>query len=160
MRKRSKYKPKGVRLDVMAYVQSGMMNIDDVKDAGVMLRIKNHAAMASLAQGTGTRDDVDVIIGAMNIAEALALNGKGKDWWNELREAQNAILSLAQRGLKHDDRFVFTGLELKAINLGMDIHDVQLTDCTVKELETALNLVQREIKQKRARVISQEMSHG
>lgn len=155
MRKRSKYKPKGVRLDVMTYVRSGLMHIDDVKDAGVTLKIKNHASMASLVKGEGTRDDVDVIIGAMNVAEALALNGKGKDWWSEIRDAQNAILSLAQRGLRHDDRFVFTGLELKAINLGMDIHDAQLTECTVKELEDALNLVTREIKLKRARVISE-----
>ena len=56
---RKKYKPKGVRLDVMAWVKSGMLPINKVDHAGVTLKIKNHAALASITQGTGTRDDID-----------------------------------------------------------------------------------------------------
>ena len=155
---RKKYKPKGVRLDVMAWVKSGMLPINKVDHAGVTLKIKNHAALASITQGTGTRDDIDVVIAAMNITEALALLGKGKDWHTEIREAQDAILTMAKRGLSNGDRFLFTGPEMQAVNLAMDVHDAQLDECTVAELEKALNLVAQEIKHKRARMIKQEVS--
>jgi hypothetical protein len=156
MRKRSKYKPKGVRLDVMAWVQSGMKLVSQVDHAGITLKIKNHAALANIVHGKGNRDDIDVVIAAMNVTEALALLGKGKDWHTEIRAAQDAILAMAQRGLARADHFIFTGPEMQAVNLGMDVHDAQLDECTVKELESALALVEREIRNKRARMIAAE----
>lgn len=153
---RKKYKPKGVRLDVMAWVKSGMLPINKVNHAGVTLKIKNHAALASITQGTGTRDDIDVVIAAMNITEALALLGKGKDWHPEIRAAQDAILQMGKRGLAKGDKFLFTGPEMQAVNLAMDVHDAQLDECTVAELEKALALVEREIRLKRARMIKEE----
>lgn len=156
MRKRSKYKPKPIRLDNMAWVQSGMMPIREVDHAGIMLKIKNHDALTNITQGRGTRDDIDIVIAAMNVTEALAMLGKGKDWHPEIRAAQDAILTMAKRGLKHGDKFLFTGVEMQAVNLGMDVHDAQLDSCTVGELEKALNLVAHEIKCKRARMIKEE----
>lgn len=153
---RKKYKPKGVRLDVMAWVKSGMLPINKVDHAGVTLKIKNHAALASITQGTGTRDDIDVVIAAMNITEALALLGKGKDWHPEIRAAQDAILQMGKRGLAKGDKFLFTGPEMQAVNLAMDVHDAQLDECTVAELEKALAIVEREIRLKRARMIKEE----
>jgi hypothetical protein len=153
---RRKYKPKGVRLDVMAWVKSGMLPINKVDHAGVTLKIKNHAALASITHGTGCRDDIDIVIAAMNITEALALLGKGKDWHAEIRAAQDAILTMGKRGLANGDRFLFTGPEMQAVNLAMDVHDAQLDECTVAELEKALNLVANEIKHKRARMIKEE----
>lgn len=152
---RKKYKPKGVRLDVMAWVKSGMLPINKVDHAGVTLKIKNHAALASITHGTGCRDDIDVVIAAMNITEALALLGKGQDWHPEIRAAQDAILLMAKRGLSKD-KFVFTGPEMQAVNLAMDVHDAQLDECTVAELEKALAMVEREIRHKRARMIKEE----
>ena len=153
MKKRSKYKPKGVRLDVMAWVQSGMKLVSQVEHGGVNLKIKNHAALVNITQGKGTRADLDVIIDAMNVAEALALLGKGKDWHPEIREAQDCIFNMGRRGVEKDDRFVLYGTEMKAINLAMDVHDAQLDECTVKELEEALDFVHKQIKHKRARAI-------
>lgn len=155
---RKKYKPKGVRLDVMAWVKSGMLKIDQVNHAGVTLKIKNHAALASITQGIGKRDDIDIVIAAMNITEALALLGKGKDWHPEIRAAQDAILDMGKRGLANGDRFVFTGPEMQAVNLAMDVHDAQLDECTVGELEKALALVENEIRHKRARMIKEQVA--
>jgi hypothetical protein len=155
---RKKYKPKGVRLDVMAWVKSGMLPINKVDHAGVTLKIKNHAALASITQGTGCRDDIDVVIAAMNITEALALLGKGKDWHPEIRAAQDAILEMGKRGLAKGDKFLFTGPEMQAVNLAMDVHDAQLDECTVAELEKALAMVEREIRLKRARMIKEEVA--
>ena len=156
MRKRSKYKPKGVMLDTMAWVMSGMKPINEVDSAGLTLKIKNHDALTNITQGRGTRDDVDIVIAAMNVTEALALLGKGKDWHTEIRAAQDAVLKMAQRGLAKGDKFVFTGAEMQAVNLCMDVHDAQLDNCTVSELEKALKLVAQEIKAKRARMIAAE----
>jgi hypothetical protein len=81
MKKRSSYKPKGVRVDAVNWVLSGLKPV--VAHTEVLnLRTKNHSAMASMLAGTGTRDDVDVLIAAMNMTEALSLiRGElGIDW--------------------------------------------------------------------------------
>lgn len=155
MRKKSKYKPKGVRLDTMAFVQSGMKVVASLPEAGVLLRIKNHDALTSLTQGNGTRANIDILVAAMNISEALAMIGVGEDWREEIRIAQDAIFTMGRRGLEKD-RFLFTGPEMQAMNLGMDIHDAQLENCTVKQLEEALAIVEREIRHHRARSIKDE----
>lgn len=155
MRKKSKYKPKGVRLDTMAWVQSGMKVVANLPEAGVLLRIKNHDALTSITQGTGTRDNIDILVAAMNVSEALAMLGVGEDWREEIRLAQDAIFTMGRRGLSKG-RFLFTGPEMQAMNLGMDIHDAQLENCTVKQLEGALDIVEREIRHKRARSIKDE----
>jgi hypothetical protein len=63
---------------------------------------------------------------------------------------------MGKRGLKQGDKFLFTGPEMQAVNLGMDVHDAQLDDCTVKQLEDALKIVDREIRYKRAKMIKAE----
>lgn len=152
---RKKYKPKGVRLDVMAWVKSGMLPVSKVEHAGITLKIKNHAALANITQGKGTRDDIDIVIAAMNVTEALALLGQGKDWHAEIRAAQDAVLQMGKRGIANADRFLFTGPEMQAVNLAMEVHDAQLDVCTVAELEKALKLVEQEIRHKRARAIKE-----
>jgi len=153
MRKRSKYKPKGVRLDVMSWVRAGFEVLDS---RGLTLKIKNHAAMASIVRGTGTIADVDILISAMNITEALAVHGKGEEWLAEIRAAEDAIKSMAERGLRLNNKFLFTGPEMKALNLGMDIHDAQLDACTVADVEKAIDLVAKEVRLKRVRIIEKE----
>ena len=99
MRKRSKYKPKGVLVDTMAWVKQGMQVVDQVPDAGLLLKIKNHEALASIVQGRGTRADVDVLISAVNVAEALAKFDIGADWFTEIKAGTSAIRDMARRAL-------------------------------------------------------------
>jgi hypothetical protein len=54
------------------------------------------------------------------------------------------------------DRFLFTGVEMQAINTGMEVHDAQLDACSIAELETAIKLVFEAIKHRRARAIVKE----
>jgi hypothetical protein len=150
MRKRSKYKPKGVRLDNMAWVQSGLRRVEDVS-ASATIKIRNHDAMNTLRLGTATRVEIDIIIAALNIAEALARQGVGSDWLPELRTAQDALLTLARRGLT--SRFIVRGDELTALNLAMEIHDAQLETVTVKQLETAMEFVTETVRLKKSRPI-------
>jgi hypothetical protein len=150
MRKKSKYKPKGVRLDNMAWVQSGLRRVEDVS-ASATIKIRNHDAMNTLRLGAATRAEIDVLINALNVTEALARQGVGSDWLPELRAAQDALLTLARRGLK--SRFIVRGDELTALNLAMEIHDAQLEAVTVKQLETAMNDVTETVRLKKARSI-------
>jgi hypothetical protein len=107
-----------------------------------------------MVQGNGSRDDVDILIAAMNVTEALAIAVElGAEYRSEIAAAQQAIFTMGQRGVAKG-RFLFTGPELTALNLGMEIHDAQLDSCTVGQLEKALDFVGREIRAKRARAIS------
>lgn len=154
MRKKSKYKPKGVRLDNMAWVQSGMKKVGAVPDAGISLKLKMHEALAAMLNGTATRSDVDALISAVNVAEALirVRADLGRDWAVEIKAAQDAIHDMGVRGVAKD-RFLFTGPEMVAVKVVVELHDQQLDDCTVKEMEQALFIVGEEIRMKRARAI-------
>ena len=49
--------------------------------------------------------------------------------------------------------FAFTALELKAVRLAMEIHDRQLEEITVREIEQAMDYVTECIRLKKARPI-------
>jgi len=153
VRKRSRYKPKGVRLDVMSWVQSGMKPFTEIS-VGTDVRIKNHIALEQLRMGLANKEDIDILVGAFNMMEGFARMGIGVDWSTEIREGQDALLSIARRGVQRDMKFVSTGPELKAVNLAMEIHDAQLDNCTVRQLEQALDIVKEDIIYKRARAIN------
>lgn len=152
MRKRSKYRPKGVIMDTVGHVLGGFRLVQHTPQA-VTLKIKNHQAMTSMVAGTGSRDDIDILIAAMNVAEALAIICElGDGYRTEITAAQDAIVAMGKRGLERS-RFLFTGPELTAMNLGMEIHDAQVDACTVQQLERALDFVARELLAKRAKAI-------
>lgn len=153
MRKRSKYKPRQTLLDPVGWVINGLRPMREHAEA-TTLKIKNHAAMTDITRGEGGRHTVDILIAAMNMAEALQRVNPdlGADYAPEIRAAQDALLTLSRRGLEKG-RFLFTGVELQAMNDGMAVHDAQLDACNIAELEKALDLVTAEIRHKRARVI-------
>jgi|TARA_R110000868_G_scaffold89545_3_gene249228 hypothetical protein len=154
MKKRSKYKPRGIRYDNMSWVIAGLKKVGTLPTAGVALKLKNHAALDSLLLGQGTRAHIDVMIAAVNVCEALVRvrDGLGRDWATEIKAAQDAIFTMGKRGVEKGS-FVFTGPEMNAIKLVMDLHDAQLDDCTVREMEQALFIVDEEIRLKKARPI-------
>jgi hypothetical protein len=156
MRKKSSYKPRPVRADNLNWILAGMKKVGSLPVAGVDLKLKNHGALDSILMGKGTRDHVDVLIAAVNICEALVRirDDLGLDWATEIKAAQDALYAMAKRGYEKG-RFAFTGPEMTAIKLVMDIHDVQLDNCTVKEMERALFIVAEEIRQKKCRAIVQ-----
>lgn len=154
MRKKSKYKPRGVRYDNMTWIIAGMKKVGTLPSAGVALKLKNHEALDSMLKGEGTREHVDVLIHAVNMSEALirVREDLGRDWATEIRAAQDAIYSMGKRGIEKN-RFAFTGPEMNAVRLVMDLHDSQLDECSVKEMEQALFIVNEEIRLKKARPI-------
>lgn len=154
MRKRSKYRPKSVRLDTMAWLIQGMAPVRTSEHA-INLRLKNHNALTEVVHGRGNRDQIDVLIAAMNMAEALyRINPDlGLQYSPDIKAAQEALFTMGRRGLKKG-RFLFTGPELTAMNTGMEIHDAQLHVATITEMEKALDLVAKDIRNRKAMVIA------
>jgi hypothetical protein len=153
LRKRSKYKPKGVRVDAVNWVLAGLKPVSKVGDALIVLKAKNHSALTEVVQGRGNRDQIDILIAAMNMCEAYAIHGKGEDWLEEIKEGQDALYNMAKRGIEKG-KFLFTGPEMKAINLAMDIHDQQLEESSVSMLEKMTDFVTKQIILKKARAIT------
>jgi hypothetical protein len=150
---RKKYKPKGVRLDAIQWVINGFRNISETGDAVLHLKIKNHESLECLRKGEATRMDIDAIISAFNMAEALARMQIGDDYSAEIKAGQDALLDAAKRGVNRDDRFILKAAELSAINLVMEIHDAQLEITTIGELEKAMDIVAKEIRMRKARPV-------
>ena len=154
MRKRSSYRPKPQLPNPVAWIINGFKPISQ---AGIVnVQIKNHNAIDALRKGIADREDMDTIIEALNIAEALQRIGIGDEYKDELRSAQDALYAVSRRGIDREYRFVLKAQELAAINLGMEIHDAQIEVTTVEQMEKAIDIVKSEIKNRRARVIMEK----
>lgn len=149
---RKKYKPKGVRMDALTWVISGFKKVAEVPDAGTKLMLKNHVSFDEIREGRGDTHHVDNLISCVNMAEALAKRQLGRDWLEEIRQAQDAIYQMAQRGVSGKP-FLFTGLELQAVETVLLLHDEQLRNCPVRTLELALQDIEKEFIHKKMRRI-------
>jgi hypothetical protein len=145
MRKACKRKVRVINSDALGWVLNGFRSVANT-DPITIVRIKNHDALASAAKGHASYQDVDTLLGALNMAAALAGLGIGTEYWAEIKAASAALDSMS-----HRTRTVFTGTELTAMNMAIEIHDAQLDDTrtTVAVMETALDVVKRVLKEKK-----------
>jgi hypothetical protein len=157
MRKKSKYKPRGVRLDAVQWVINGFKPVSSTGSAVLNLKLQNHSALEALRTGQAKRHDIDSIISALNVSEALSRLGIGHEYVDEIKQGQDALLELSRRGINREDRFVAKASELMAINYVMELHDAMLEITTIAELEKALDMVVAEIKSNKARVIEEKV---
>ena len=121
--------------------------------AGIATGDKNRAALEQIRKGTATKEDIDMLIGAFNITEALAIMGKGYDWLDEIKQGQDALLALSRRGVARGMRFIMTAKEWELLKLVMDLHEEQLAHATVYDIEKAHDFVQKVISLGKARAI-------
>lgn len=140
MRKRSKYKPRPVLANPLAYVIESNRPAAENREALTVLRIRNHAALASLVQGRATRADLDVLTSVSNVTEALVQLGFGQDYADVCVGGREALISIVQRATSIG-RFTPTGPEMQKLNLLMELHDAQLEIVTVRDVERAVQLV-------------------
>ncbi len=155
MRKRSKYRPRVVLQNPLEFVLSGFKPVRDLPGVYIDVQIKNREALEQIRKGNATKEDIDMLIGAFNITEALAIMGKGHDWLDEIKQGQDALLALSQRGVANGMRFIMTARQWEALKLVMDLHEEQLAHATVHDIEKAHNHVLAVIRQGKARAIVQ-----
>jgi hypothetical protein len=152
MRKRSKYRPKGVIMNPMAFVIEGMTPVAKHNTYLINLKIKNHMALANLTQGKATRQDMDILIPMANIVEALFRMGFGAEHGDITRGGLDALHAVGKRGAQ-SNRFILRAEEMQALNTLMELHDAQMDAITVRDMERALKLVDEEFKQRKMRPI-------
>ena len=155
MRKRSKYRPKPVLQSPMDYILSGFKPVRELPGIYLDAQLKNRAALEQVRVGQAVKEDIDMLIGAFNVTEALAMSGMGSDWMDEIRQGQDALLELSRRGVARGMRFIMTAKEWEKLKLVMDLHEEQLAQATVYDIEKAHDFVYREIAQGKARAIVQ-----
>ena len=153
MRKRSKYKPKGVRLDAMNWVVTGMTKVSAKESEYVTMHLKNMSALDSLAKGTANKKEIDIVIGVINVAEALCELGVGSEYHQLVLDASSALYDVCKRSFEINDRFICKGSELSAIKLGYEVHDAQMEITTIGMLDKALDVIDKTIRAQKAKVI-------
>jgi len=154
MRKRSKYKPKGVRIDAMKWVIVGMTKISAKESEYVTMHLKNMSALDSLAKGTANKKEIDICIGVINVAEALCELGVGSEYHQLVLDASSALYDVCKRSFEINDRFICRGSELSAIKLSYQVHDAQMETTTIGMLDKALDVIDKTIREQRAKVIA------
>ena len=144
MKKRSKYRPRRVLLDTVAFVRESLTPVALHDSYLLDLKIANSMAMAALMKGTATKRDMDVLVAMSNIVEALYELGFGRQYQNVATEGRYAILSIVYRAVERL-RFVPTGGDVKRLNTLMELHDAQMDAITIADMERAISLAKRRI---------------
>lgn len=153
MRKRSKYRPKRILQNPLEFVLSGMKPLSQLKDQFLTIQIKSREALEQVRIGQATKDDIDRLIAMANMSESLAIHGKGEDWLPEINESQNHLHALAERGAQRGMKFVMKAAEWEALKLITDLHEVQLENSTVYDIEQAYDYVEKTIRAGKVRKI-------
>jgi hypothetical protein len=113
--------------------------------------------MDLLRRGDATVADLDILIAAFNMCEAYVMLRPelGNDWKEEITAGLDALHAVGRRGIE-SKRFILKAEELKAMNLVLEIHDAQLDNTTVSDMEKAMDIVMKEYRARRMRSIKQK----
>ena len=152
MRKRSKYRPKGVRLDTIGYVMESLKPVAKHESYLLDLKIKNSEAMVALMRGSAVKGDMDTLIAMSNIVEALYQLGFGAEYKDVAVDGREALLQIIHRAVEIK-RFVPTAEQVKALQDLMELHDAQMDVITIKDMERALEFANTQFVNKRATLL-------
>jgi hypothetical protein len=137
------YRPKGISDNPLSiFGGMGSSHADHLRRVQTM----NHLAMVDMTQGRGTREQWNRIVGAINIANVMCEQGIGDEFRSITLAARDALLEVGKRAVKNDDRFVFTGEELRAVNEALACHDAQLENVRAIDVDRAAIEVERRVR--------------
>lgn len=146
MKKRSKkYRPREIAINPIVEIFGGMGSTH--AQHLQTLHIKNHAALAAMVQGRGTRDDWDRLVGAINMANVMCEQGIGNEFRAQTIAARDALCEVGKRYHKFGN-FGFTGAELKTMNEAFACHEAQLENVRAIDVDRAADEVLRRIRNK------------
>jgi uncharacterized membrane-anchored protein len=157
LKKRSKYRPRAVLRNPVAYVLESLTPIAAMDKYFIELKIKNHDALRSLTQGIAVRADIDTLIATVNITEALYRLGFGREYGDVVRDGLDALRAVGKRGIEMG-KFILKAPEMSALNLAMELHDAQLEIITLKDMENAIKVVNEEYRQRKMRPIVEKVN--
>lgn len=141
---RKRYVPKRVDLDPMGLATALASLLQPEQRADLVLPM--NAAFLRLRLGQGTHACWANLADAMNVAERLAGLGIANDHAAELQAAHAALASLHARNAE-GGTWVMRGTEIAALEVALELHQIQLDHCTQGELAQAITTVQRVMSQ-------------
>ena len=103
-------------------------------------KLRSSSALDALMHGLATRADIDQLKAAHNMAIGLQKFDTGREYRSITKASKEAILSLAKR-FQTTGRYVATGVEIKALQELLELHEAQLEICTVGEVQKAYEYV-------------------
>ena len=167
MRKRSKYRPRPVRIDPLGYVLEGVKPVAKHESYLVDLKLRNHAAMTALLRGEASKTDMNTLIAMHNIQEAIHRMLKQRlitDLPIELDgstlvRGKAALLELSSRGAA-SGHFVCRAPEIQALNDLIAMHDELMDLITVRHMEKAISFAKNEVDCRRATAIKDYIPQG
>jgi hypothetical protein len=158
MRKRSKYKPRPRLVDPVGFVVESVKPLAELDDYVLKWKLRNHEAFAALMRGQASKDDIDTLAAARNIAEALMVVLDGEDIDGTLARSAVAIIEMCDRG-NAGKALVMRSEEMQAMRDLMQLHDELLDVVTIRQFEDALAYAKKEIAAGRATRMK-EIAHG
>ena len=146
MKKRNKkYRPKLVMRDPITYVVNGTKKVSEEHQQN--LAIKHSMAMTKFLQGNGDKSDFDIILGCVNMSLCMTEMFFNDNHRQTFLNGKAALKSLGERYYKLN-KFVLNGDEIKALNLCIQVCEEYMRNLLVKEVEMAINEVQRRLDNK------------
>jgi len=142
-KRNKKYVPKYVARNVLSTIFGGMSG--DHAEHLRTIQIRNHCALAEMAQGRGTREQWDELVGAANMANVMCEQGIGNEYRAITIAARDALLEVGKRIVK-TERVILKGDELNAIREGLLCHDAQLENVRAIDVERACREVERRVR--------------
>lgn len=154
MRKRSRYKPKPVLVDPVAFVVEGSTLLADHGSYALSWKLKNNQAFSSLMRGQAGKIDMDTLAAVHNITEGLLVTLGGRDVDGTVARSAVAIIDICARA-GEGKSLVMRAEEMQAMRDLMSLHDELVDAVTVGQFEKALAYAKREIAAGRANKIKE-----
>ena len=152
MRKRSKYRPKPQYANPLAYVLESVKPLAEHDSYVLDWKLKADAAFGAMLRAQATSKDMDTLVAARNIVEALLVILKGVDVDGTLPRSQCALIEICERA-NAGKGTATKAPELQAIRDLMMLHDELLDVVTVTQFEKALAYAKKHISAGKARAI-------
>ena len=152
MRKRSKYKPRPVLTDPVAYVVESSTPLVDHGTYVIDWKLKLHVAMEMLVKGIAKKPHMDAVVAARNITEGLMVTLGGTDVDGTLVRSGAALMDVCDRA-NAGKGTTLRAPEMQALRDMMALHDELLDVVTVGQMERAMAYIKKEINAGRAGVL-------
>jgi hypothetical protein len=149
MRKRSKYKPKPILANPIGYLIESVTPLAEHDNYLLNWQLKNNSAFEKLLKGQADKHDMNTLLAARNITEALIVTLKGHDIDGTLARSAVALIDICARA-NAGKALAMKAPEIQAMRDMMGLHDELLEVVTVKQFEIALAYAKKEINAGRA----------
>jgi len=138
-----KYRYKGACPNPLSGIFGGMSGAN--ADKLVTINIINHAALATITQGRGTREEWDRLVGMINLSIIMSERGFGAEFRPVLVAGMDALEACGDRHTR-TGRTLLTGDEMRAVNEAMVAHETQLENSRALDVDLAAYEVFKRLK--------------